>query len=272
LENPKKSDNIILMEENKNKEFSFPKTLFSFLLSLIYVIFGYLLASEYPNIATVIKILGVAGFFITAFYLAINVTTWSSNFQQKIRDYFALWFEIAYTLLVISIIAFTIRFFVIQPFLVKGESMEPNFKDKEYLIVNEISYRLGEKPKRGDVIVFKFPRDPKENYIKRIIGLPEEKVKTEDGKIFIINKNNPYGTELKENYIPYGNQVDQGMNQEWNLSRDEFFVLGDNRLPGGSSDSRSWGPLPRKNIIGKVWFTFWPLKEAKFILHPQYNF
>ena len=163
MENPKKSDNIILMEENKNKEFSFPKTLFSFLLSLIYVIFGYLLASEYPNIATVIKILGVAGFFITAFYLAINVTTWSSNFQQKIRDYFALWFEIAYTLLVISIIAFTIRFFVIQPFLVKGESMEPNFKDKEYLIVNEISYRLGEKPKRGDVIVFKFPRDPKEN-------------------------------------------------------------------------------------------------------------
>lgn len=259
-------------EKNNNDNFSVLKTFLSFFMSLAYLIFGYILTTEYPNISIAIIILGGVGFFITALYLVINLTSWSEKIQTKAKEYFLLWFEIAYTLLIISIIAFTIRFFVVQPFLVKGESMEPNFKNNEYLIVNEISYNLGIKPKRGEVIVFKFPRDPKENYIKRIIGLPEEKVRMEDGKIYIVNSKSPNGIELKEDYLPYLNKVDPNVEQEWVLNKNEYFVMGDNRLPGGSSDSRSWGPLPRKNIIGKVWFSFWPIEEIKIIPHPQYGF
>ena len=260
------------MEENTpNEEPSSLKTLFSFILSAIYILFGCILYPEYPNIAFVIRILGIVGLIVTVFYLVIKSTTWSLNITQKAKEYFLLWLEIAYTLLFISVIAFTIRFFVIQPFMVKGESMEPNYKNGEYLIVNEISYHLGVKPKRGNVIVFKYPRDPKESYIKRIIGLPEEKVEIKDDKLYISKGGDPQNTELKEDYLPYVDKVPGTADQEWSLDKDEYFVLGDNRLPGGSSDSRMWGPLPRKNIIGKVWFVFWPPGEFKTISLPQYN-
>lgn len=259
-------------EQTNTEEPSFLKIAFSFLLSITYIAFGFILEAEYPSIAMVIRVLGIGGILMTASYFVVKTTTWSQNIVSKVREYFLLWLEIAYTLLIISIIAFTIRFFIVQPFLVKGDSMEPNFHEKEYLIVNEISYKLWESPKRGDVIVFKYPKDPKENFIKRIIALPEEKIKFEEGKIFIFNKQSESGTELKENYISYVNQVDPSSNQEWTLEKNEYFVMGDNRLPGGSSDSRSWGPLPKKNIIGKVWFVFWPPGEAKIISHPQYSF
>lgn len=259
-------------DKTLNQETSVLKIVLSFSISITYIVFGYLLSLEYPSISTVIKVLGFAGIIITFFYISIKTSTWSKKTQSLIEEYFLLWFEIAYTILFISIIAFTIRFFIIQPFLVKGESMEPSFKDREYLIVNEISYRLGEKPKRGDVIVFKYPRDLRENYIKRIIALPNEKIKISEGEIEISNKDNNEGTELKENYIPYSPKVEENINQEWSLNDNEYFVMGDNRTPGGSSDSRHWGPLPRKNIIGKVWFVFWPPREAKFISLPQYSF
>lgn len=261
-----------IIEETSEEGPSFLKILFSFVLSITYIVLGYIIYYEYPSIAYIIKILGFVGFLISLSYVAIKLTTWSEKLERKIRDYFLLWLEIAYTLLIISIIAFTIRLFIIQPFLVKGESMEPNFKNGEYLIVNEISYKLGEKPKRGDVVVFKYPKDPRENYIKRIIGLSGEKIKIEDGKIFIFNQSDPDGVELKEYYIPYISQTDQNISQEWTLQNNDYFVIGDNRLPGGSSDSRTWGPLPRKNIIGRVWFVFWPPQEAKVISLPQYNF
>lgn len=258
-------------EKTLNEEPSFLKTLLSFLLSTVYITFGFILYPEYPSIALVIRILGIVGVLITISYLVIKSTTWSENITSKVKEYFLLWLEIAYTLLVISIVAFTIRFFVIQPFLVKGDSMEPNYKNGEYLIVNEISYHLGVKPKRGDVVVFKFPKDPKENYIKRIIGIPEEKVEISGGKLYVYKQGGSKKEELKENYLPYVNKVESSTDNEWGLGKDEYFVLGDNRLPGGSSDSRMWGPLPRKNIIGKVWFVFWPPSEIKTISLPQYN-
>ncbi len=253
------------MEEKINKEPTIIKTLFSFLLALGFITFGYILSLEYPNISKALFVLGFAGFLITAFYLVVTLTTWSYKIQEKVKEYFLLWFEIAYTLLVISVIALTIRFFVVQPFLIKGESMEPNLQNNNYIIINEISYKLGFSPQRGDIIVFKFPRDPRENYIKRVIGLPGEKIQIKDKKIYT------NGRELKENYIPYLNQVSEEGDQEWNIGKDEYFVVGDNRLPGGSSDSRSWGLLPRKDIIGKAWFVFWPPQDIKIIPHPQYN-
>jgi len=259
-------------EQSLNEEPSFLKTLFSFVLSTMYIIFGFILYPEYPNIALVIRILGIIGLIVTVLYLAIKSTTWPVRITSKAKEYFLLWLEIAYTLLVISIIAFTIRFFVIQPFMVKGESMEPTYRNGEYLIVNEISYRLGAKPQRGDVIVFKYPKDPKENYIKRIIGLPGEKIEIKDNKLYLYkNSSSSQGTELKEDYLPYIDKVEGSTDKEWTIGEGEYFVLGDNRMPGGSSDSRMWGLLPRKNIIGKVWFVFWPPSEIKTISLPQYN-
>ncbi|PIR67603.1 signal peptidase I [bacterium CG06_land_8_20_14_3_00_33_50] len=255
------------MEEEKP---SVLKIIFSFILSIAYIIIGYVISYSHPTIAQVAKIFGIVEFVITLAYIIVKTTTWPNQIQVKVKEYFLLTLEIAYTLLIISVIAFTIRFFVFQPFLVNGESMEPNFKDGEYLIVNEISYKIGKAPQRGDVIVLKYPKDPRENFIKRIIGLPGETVKIHDKKIFIA-QNNSSEIPLEENYIPYTEKIESDMNQEWLLGKDDFFVVGDNRLPNRSSDSRSWGLLPRKNIIGKVWVVFWPPSEMKFITHAKYN-
>ncbi len=149
-----------------------------------------------------------------------------------------------------------IRYFIIQPFYVKGASMEPNFYDHEYLIIDEISYRFKE-PQRGEVIVFRYPKDPKQFFIKRIIGLPGETIKIHDGKITIINQKHPGGFILDESaYL--GNKYTRG-NLEVKLKKDEYFVLGDNR--NSSLDSRIFGPIKRKSIIGRTWIRGWPLKR-----------
>lgn len=150
-----------------------------------------------------------------------------------------------------------IRYFVIQPFFVLGASMEPNFENGDYLIINEIGYRL-DKPRRGDVVVFKYPNNPTQYYIKRIIGLPGEVLTITDGKVSIKNKENPDGFALKEDYL-------KGVETYGNISRtlgfDEYFVLGDNR--GASSDSRMWGPLNEKFIVGKVLLRAFPFDKAE---------
>ncbi len=147
-----------------------------------------------------------------------------------------------------------IRIFVFEPFFVQGKSMEPNYFSFDYLIVDKISYLLTE-PKRGDVIVFKPPFNDKVYYIKRIIGLPEEKVVIENSKIIIYNKDYPNGFELIENYLQ--GHYTSGF-KEVVLGKDEYFVLGDNREV--SSDSRSWGPVKKERIVGRVLFHFSPKK------------
>ncbi len=172
--------------------------------------------------------------------------------------------EVAETVISVLVIVFLIRYFLIQPFYVMGQSMEPNFHDGEYLIVDEISYRFTE-PKRGDVIVFNYPKDPSKNYIKRIIGLPGEKVEVSDGRVIIYNKENPKGVQLKESYIPTDWETLGEVVEE--LDADDYFVCGDNRQPNASSDSREWGELARCNIIGKVWLRAWPLNQAGVVKH-----
>jgi len=143
-------------------------------------------------------------------------------------------------------------------FRVIQTSMEPNFHDGQRLVVNKLAYRL-HPPERGDVIIFHPPTNPEKEYIKRVIGLPGEEVKIEKGQVFI------NGHPLKETYIAYPDQ------RSWGpaiVGEDEYFVLGDNRP--NSSDSRSWGVLPRKNIIGKAWLSFWP--PQKWGLVPHYTF
>ena len=152
-----------------------------------------------------------------------------------------------------------IRYYFIQPFFVRGASMEPNFDSGQYLVVNEMSYRFGE-PKRGEVIVFKYPLNPSQYYIKRIIGLPGETIEIKDGKVYIYNSQFPEGKALDESaYLPPDTKTPG--NLKITLGKKEYFVLGDNRW--ASSDSRQWGALPEENIIGRVWLRAWPFNLAK---------
>jgi len=171
--------------------------------------------------------------------------------------------ETAKIVIISLLIIIPIRYFVVQPFFVRGESMAPSFNDGEYLVIDELSYRFGE-PKRGDVIVFRFPENPSQFYIKRIIGLPEETVVLKAGVVMIINQDEPIGFELSEPYL-----VESTPGQlEIKLDPNEYYVLGDNR--DSSSDSRRWGPLPRHLIIGRAWLRAWPVNRAQAIEAPVY--
>lgn len=158
--------------------------------------------------------------------------------------------------LVAILIVLPFRVFIAQPFLVSGASMSPNFETGNYLIVDQLSYDFKD-PTRGEVIVFKYPNDTKKFFIKRIIGLPNETVKIEDSKIFIKNSDNPAGFELSEPYI----QNVGSNNSEVHLNSDEYFVMGDNRP--ASSDSRVWGPLPEKLIVGRAFLRLFPFNKIE---------
>ena len=165
-------------------------------------------------------------------------------------------------------IVIPVRYFLVQPFYVRGASMEPNFYDRDYLIINEISYRFTE-PSRGDVVVFKYPLNPREYFIKRIIGLPGETIEIKEGKVKIYNKLYPQGIVLDESsYLFPGTKT--GGNLKISLGPDEYYLLGDNR--NASLDSRSFGPVPRKNIIGKVLLRGWPFSRFSKFEEPLYNF
>ena len=174
-----------------------------------------------------------------------------------VKNFLAFSFEMIRILIVCFIIIFVVRSFVIQPFFVKGSSMEPNFQDGNYLIVNEIGYRL-EEPKRGDVVVFRYPNNPSEFFIKRVIGLPGETVEIKDNKVKIYSKENPNGLLLDEISYLASTVVTSGSISQA-LSSDEYYVLGDNR--GASSDSRRWGVLPYHFIVGKAWVRAFPFNH-----------
>jgi len=178
------------------------------------------------------------------------------------RFWSSIW-EVVEVVLIAVITVFIIRNFLAQPFLVSGASMEPNFSNGNYLLVDELTYRFRE-PARGDVIVFRSPQDPKTFFIKRIIGLPGERVNIMDGKIRIFDKD---GNEIKfeESYLFQGNTPG---NVDIKLPADEFLVLGDNR--NNSFDSRSWGPLDRQKIIGAVRVRLFPFNKAQIIKTPVY--
>lgn len=154
-----------------------------------------------------------------------------------------------------------IRLFVAQPFIVDGSSMDPTFETNQYLIVDELSYRF--KPiSRGDVIIFKYPNDTSKYFIKRIIGLPGETVQIEGTKVTISNsKDNPQSFTLTEEYIAPANFTSD--HRLVPLSDSQYFVMGDNR--GASFDSRSWGPLDKKYIIGRPLIRLFPIDKISFL-------
>lgn len=182
--------------------------------------------------------------------------------RKNIKFLLPFIWEIVQIVVIASVIVLPIRYFLFQPFIVKGESMSPNFKPGDYLIVDEISYRLSD-PQRGSVIVFKYPKDTTQKFIKRIIGLPNETVEIKDGKITIYKENS---FVLNEEYLPDDLKTDGNTNII--LGPDEYFVLGDNR--SYSYDSRIWGTVLKKHIIGKAYLRIFPIKSLSQISIPSY--
>ncbi len=194
--------------------------------------------------------------------------------QEKKHSFFAslgsfIWETIKVVIISLAIVI-PIRYFIIQPFYVKGASMEPSFYDHEYLIIDEITYRLRE-PERGEVIIFRSPPDPRQYFIKRAVALPGERIKIEDKKIYIYNQENSEGKELNEsNYLPFS-EIQGTLGQvDVTLKDDEYFVLGDNR--NSSMDSRTFGPITRDKILGKAWLRGWPFEKFGIFRIPDYDF
>ncbi|MDO8575646.1 MAG: signal peptidase I [bacterium] len=160
---------------------------------------------------------------------------------------------IKFTIISVIIIVF-VRTFIAQPFIVSGASMDPTFKTGEYLIVDELTYGMIKNPSRGDVIVFKYPKEPKIYFIKRVIGLPGETVKIRNGSVTIINSENPEGFTLTEKYVNSDHILKD--DHEITLGETQYFVMGDNRAE--SLDSRAWGPLEKKLIVGKPFIRLLP--------------
>lgn len=158
-----------------------------------------------------------------------------------------------------AVIVLPIRIFVAQPFIVSGASMDPTFENGQYLIVDQASYKFKE-PKRGDVIIFRYPLDTKKFFIKRIIGLPSETVEIKGGQILIKDRGN---NKLIISGEPYIGKWEIRNNQgPIMLKNDEYFVMGDNR--DHSSDSRYWGTLKRNLIVGRPLVRLFPLTKISF--------
>jgi len=180
--------------------------------------------------------------------------------MKAISSFFLFVWEILKIVIIALVIVIPIRYFLFQPFIVKGQSMEPNFENSNYLIVDELSYRFRD-PQRGEVVVFRYPRNISQRFIKRIIGLPGEKIEIEAGVVMV------NGKILDESkYLLLGVQTSGDI--QISLDENEYFVLGDNRI--SSFDSRQWGTLPRKNIIGRVYFRAWPITDLTKIEVPSY--
>lgn len=150
-------------------------------------------------------------------------------------------------------IALVVILFIYQPVQVEGTSMMPSLEDQERIFISKFVYRLGiEEIRRGDTVVFNFPSDPRKSYIKRVIGIPGDRVSILDGVVYV------NGAPLQEDYVPEAYR-DHSFMEEVRVPPDRFFVLGDHRA--SSNDSRHWGFLPRANIYGKAVFVYWPLDK-----------
>jgi signal peptidase I len=174
--------------------------------------------------------------------------------EPKKENFFKEIFKFAIIALLIVV---PVRFYIAQPFVVSGASMEPTFEDGQYLIIDQISYRFHD-PQRGEVIIFRYPQNPSTFFIKRIIGLPGETVEMSGKSVIVHNSDSPEGFPINEPYIEDSDRRDDFFTSV--LGDDQYFVLGDNRA--ASSDSRIWGPLEEKFIIGRPFLRLFPVSET----------
>ncbi|MFA6416409.1 MAG: signal peptidase I [Candidatus Paceibacterota bacterium] len=187
-----------------------------------------------------------------------NVDSGSQTPSTPIKSANPSWWEIIKFAVITAAIVLPIRAFIAQPFIVSGASMEPNFYDHEYLIVDELSYLL-RSPKRGEVVIFRFPENPKMFFIKRVIGLPGETVDIANSKITITSADGKSQT-LDE---PYAEGVTMTEVNHLKLGTDEYFVAGDHREV--SYDSRRWGPVKIDLIKGRAWLRLLPPTKISYL-------
>lgn len=175
------------------------------------------------------------------------------SFLENLRSHII---DFIQTFVVFGAIFALIYLFVAQPHKVSGSSMVPTFHNGDYILTDKLSYRFG-SPKRSDIIVLKNPRDESQDFIKRIIALPGEKIKIEGNFVYI------NGELLKESYLPAATNTSGGTflkdMEEIKVGPNQYFVFGDNR--NHSSDSRAWGGVTKEEIVGKVFFRYWPPKD-----------
>ena len=168
------------------------------------------------------------------------------------------------TLLVAAAVFLVIYIFLFRPFQVNGESMYPNFQDREYVLTNLIALRFG-NPKLGDVVVFKAPPEPEKDYIKRVIGVAGDTVMVKDGNVYLNGNLLDESSFLNPSVKTYGGAFLKDGDSVTVPPR-EYFVMGDNRMY--SSDSREWGFVPQNNLIGDSFFVYWPVTDMKFVSNP----
>lgn len=174
--------------------------------------------------------------------------------ETKENSFISFIKELPLLIIVAFVVAWAIKSFIIQPFFIPSGSMEPTFFDGDHVLVNKFVYRFS-KPERGDVIVFKYPLDTSKDYIKRVIAVGGETVEVRSGDVFI------NGKEIYEPYLK--SEVVGSDYGPIKIPANKFFVLGDNR--DNSSDSRTWGLLPPKNILGRAVVLYWPLNRVGIV-------
>lgn len=188
----------------------------------------------------------------------------NGNMSPQQGAFAFIWETIKVVVISLAIII-PIRYFLVQPFFVKGASMEHTFEDGDYILIDEISYRFHE-PARGDIVVFRYPLDKSQFFIKRVIGLPGETVAVKNDQVRIFNPQNPNGVVLAEPYLSPGEHTLGDLRTK--LDDKEYFVMGDNRLQ--SSDSRRWGPVNVSLITGRVFLRAWPVNQFKSFGEQRY--
>ena len=214
-------------------------------------------------ISVVVLLIGVADADYQPYFCGVEIGLhFLYNYRIFMRKILWSFLEVTETLVIAVVAVFLVRNFIAQPFLVSGSSMEPNFSDGNYLLIDELTYQFRE-PERGEVVVFRYPLDRRAFYIKRVIGLPGEQVVIENGEVSIMKDGKKL--DLNESYLPV--DITRGR-FDVTLGNSEYFVMGDNR--NFSFDSRSWGSLSEEDIIGVVRLRLWPVNEVMAFSVPNY--
>jgi len=235
---------------------------------------------SFPNISNIgcsAKLFILLYFCLFLWYCGVYLAVWTM-FKRRDKESsvifrlfgaalgsFVLFFlEVLQVVIIAAAIIIPVRYFLIQPFIVKGASMEPNFQNNDYLIINEVSLFFRDL-ERGEVVVFQPPSNDEQFYIKRVIGLPGETIEIDNGEVTIKNVAYPNGTLLHEIYLE---EYTQGRHSV-TLGLDEYYLLGDNR--DSSLDSRVIGAIPIDNIVGRVWIRGLPISEIGTFEIPEYS-
>ncbi len=187
--------------------------------------------------------------------------------MQILRRIYLILIDLIETFVIAGAIFVVVYAFLFRPFQVNGESMYPNYHNGEYILTNLISLRVA-KLSRGEVIVFQAPNDKEKDFIKRIIGLPGDKIMVKDGSVYLNDEKLDESSYLAPSVKTYGGAfLPDGQNIE--VASDNYFVLGDNR--SASSDSREWGFVPHEKMIGKSFFVYWPVSSARTVKKGVYG-